>query len=106
VAATHTQTHRPMAVSTPLGPDVFLLTGFSGHEGLSQLFHFHLDVLARSTAEVAFDKLLGQPLTVRVELPGGKQQRSFSGICSRVSQGRVTPSSPPSVWKWCPNSGC
>jgi hypothetical protein len=44
--ALNTQIHRPMAVTAPLGPDKLLLVGFSGHEGLSQLFTFHLDVLA------------------------------------------------------------
>jgi type VI secretion system secreted protein VgrG len=34
--------------------------------------------------------LLGQPISVRLELPGGKQQRYFAGICSRVTQGEST----------------
>jgi type VI secretion system secreted protein VgrG len=77
-----------MEVSTPLGKDVLLLEGFSGHEGLSQLFRFQLDLLAdnRQVKDVAFDKLLGQPVTVRLGLSAGKQ-RFFNGICSRFSQG-------------------
>src|SRR5262249_35913567 len=76
-----------MAVATPLGQDVLLLVGFSGQEGISQLFSFQLDLLAETRHDIAFDRLLGQPLTVRIELPGGKQQRYFHGICRRVSQG-------------------
>src|SRR5207248_910115 len=87
VMATNTQTYRPMAVSTPLGPDKLLLVGLSGHEGLSQLFRFQLDAVAENKTDVAFDKLLGQPLGVRLELAGGKEQRYFCGICSRVAQG-------------------
>jgi type VI secretion system secreted protein VgrG len=84
--ATYTQEHRPMQVTTPLGPDKLLLVGLSGQEGLSQLFQFHLDMIAENEAEVAFDKLLGQKVSVEVTLEeGGK--RHFSGIVSRVSQG-------------------
>ena len=84
--ATYTQEHRPMQVTTPLGPDKLLLVGLSGQEGLSQLFQFHLDVIAENETEVAFDELLGQKVTVEVTLEeGGK--RHFSGIVSRLSQG-------------------
>jgi type VI secretion system secreted protein VgrG len=85
----NTQTSRPLAVTTPLGPDKLLLVGFSGQEALSQLFTFFLDCMAENKTEVPFDKLLGQPIGVRLELPGGKQ-RFFAGICSRVSQGEST----------------
>src|SRR5262249_5263768 len=84
--ATYTQTNRPMAVTTPLGPDVLLLTGLSGLEGLSQLFRFELDLVAETAKEIAFDKLLGQPVAVRLALAGGGQ-RYFHGICSRFTQG-------------------
>src|SRR5687768_10356154 len=84
--AGYTQENRAMAATTPLGPDVLLLVGFSGNEGLSQLFRFHLQLMAEEKKEVAFDKLLGQPISVRLELPG-KKQRHFHGICSRVAQG-------------------
>ena len=38
--ATFTQEKRLLAVSTPLGKDVFLLTGFSGREEISRLFNW------------------------------------------------------------------
>jgi type VI secretion system secreted protein VgrG len=82
----YTQANRPLAVATPLTPDALLLVGFSGHEGISQLFRFHLDLIARNKQNIPFDQLLGQKLAVRLELPGGKQ-RYFGGICSRFSQG-------------------
>jgi type VI secretion system secreted protein VgrG len=74
-----------MAVQTPLGKDMLLLIGMTGQESLSQLFSFQLDLIAENTTVVAFEKLLGQKITVRVELPKG--QRHFNGICNRVSQG-------------------
>jgi type VI secretion system secreted protein VgrG len=84
--ATYTQKRRPMQVTTPLGADKLLLVGLSGQEGLSQLFQFHLDMIAENETEVAFDKLLGQKVSVEVTLEeGGK--RHFSGIVSRLSQG-------------------
>lgn len=85
--ANFTQANRPMEVTTPLGTDVLLITGFSAHEEISQLFEFHVDVLAQNSAEVAFDKLLGQKVTVRLDMPGGKK-RFFNGVCSRVTQGK------------------
>jgi type VI secretion system secreted protein VgrG len=63
-----------------------LLVGFTGHEALSQLFSFQLDLVAESRKEVAFDKLLGQKVTVQLALAGDKT-RPFSGICKRISQG-------------------
>jgi len=77
----------PLSVSTPLGPDALFLTGFSGREGLSQLFSFQLDVVAEIGTPVPFDALLGQPVGVRVQPFAGAPPRHFSGICSRVSQG-------------------
>lgn len=84
--ATYIQADRPLAVSTPLGPDALLLVGFTGHEAISQLFRYELDLLAENETVVAFDRLLGNRVTVNLEVPGG-QDRHFSGICSRVSQG-------------------
>ena len=40
--------HRLLSVTTPLGPDAFLLTGFSGKEGLSRLFQFELEMLSET----------------------------------------------------------
>lgn len=87
--ANYTQANRPLSVTTPLGPDVLLLVGFSGQEGISQLFDFTLELLAEDPDKVKFDQLLGQPVTVTLELPKNRQ-RYFHGICHRVSQGART----------------
>jgi type VI secretion system secreted protein VgrG len=84
---TYTQANRPMAVATPLGEDVLLLVGFSGREAVSSLFDFQLDLLAENGTDVAFDKLLGERVTVRLQL-NDDQNRFFNGICNRVSQGQ------------------
>jgi type VI secretion system secreted protein VgrG len=83
---TYVQADRPMAVATPLGKDALLLVGFSGHEAISQLFSFQLDLLAENQTEVRFDKLLGQRIAVSLSLGRGKR-RFFQGICRRVTQG-------------------
>ena len=75
--------NRPIIVLTPLGSDVLLLVGFSGKEGLSQLFSYQLDLVAEWKKEVAFDKLLGQKVIIQLALAGGKT-RPFSGICVMV----------------------
>ncbi len=88
--ANYIQENRILEVTTPLGPDKLLLTGFSGQEGISQLFHFHLDLVAENDQEIQFEKLLGQKITVRVGR-GGKysadQSHYFNGITAAVSQG-------------------
>jgi type VI secretion system secreted protein VgrG len=81
-----TQAIRPLAVVTPPPLDRLHLTGFTGQEGLSRLFAFELTVLAENRTEVPFDKLLGQEVAVRLELPAGRE-RHFHGICSRIGQG-------------------
>src|SRR5947208_68771 len=83
---TYTQDKRPLSVQTPLGKDVLLLVGMAGHEAISELFNFHLNLLAEDASKVKFDKLLGQKITVALKLPNEKE-RYFNGICNRVSQG-------------------
>ena len=75
-----------MAITTPLGPDKLLLVGFTGQEAVSRLFSFQLDMIAENDTDIAFDKLLGQKIIVRLNLPEDKE-RYFNGICKRVSQG-------------------
>jgi type VI secretion system secreted protein VgrG len=84
--ATYLQAGRPLEVTTPLGANKLLLVGLKGQEALSELFCFQLDVLASRQTEIAFDHLLGQPITATLAL-GEDRTRPFSGICRAVSQG-------------------
>ena len=43
--STVTQSHRHLAIETPLGKDALLLTSFSGHEEISRLFTYRLEML-------------------------------------------------------------
>ena len=83
---TYLQADRSMTVTTPLGPDVLLLVGFTGHEGISQLFSFELDLAAEDQSKVEFEKLLGGKITINLTVPGG-QKRYFNGICTSLAQG-------------------
>jgi type VI secretion system secreted protein VgrG len=80
------QAERPLSVKTPLGGDTLLLTGLEAHEGISELFRFEFDLRAEVDTEVAFDKLLGQKVTAKVQL-SARESRHFSGFVSRISQG-------------------
>lgn len=75
-----------MGITTPLGADKLLLTGFSGTESLSSLFGFRADCIAENETDVAFDKLLGQAVSVWINMAGGAK-RHFNGICNRIAQG-------------------
>ena len=82
---TYTQSNRPINVTTPLGKDALLLVGFKGEEAISELFSFHLELLAENKKEIAFDKLLGQKISVSL-LHLDDKKRFFNGICNRVSR--------------------
>jgi type VI secretion system secreted protein VgrG len=81
----YTQANRLLEVRTPLGPDVLLLTGFTGREAISRFFTFKLELRAERGTKIAFDKLMGQSVSVRVTYAEGKE-RYFNGIISRFSQ--------------------
>lgn len=72
---------RSLDIATPLGPDVFTLIEFSGHEHLSRISEFALRLKSKRPDIVA-DKMLGQNVTVRIELAKGRQ-RYFNGYVTR-----------------------
>jgi type VI secretion system secreted protein VgrG len=83
----YSQLNRPMKLTAPLGLDVLLVTGFRGTEGISRLYRYELDLLGVRPFDPEFEKVLGQPIKVELELPNGLT-RTFGGICSRFAQGR------------------
>lgn len=87
----YSQANRLLAVTTPLGTDVLLLQQFTGTEAISGLFRFELELLADSSTTIAFDRILGQSVTVSLMMPGGSK-RYFNGIVSRFTEGRRIPS--------------
>ena len=85
--STYVQADRWMTVTTPLGPDDLLLVGFAGHEAISQLFSFQVDLVAENQTVIPFEQLLGQKMTINLTLPEApSKKRHFSGICVRLTQ--------------------
>ncbi|MFN7921096.1 MAG: type VI secretion system tip protein TssI/VgrG [Bryobacteraceae bacterium] len=81
----YTSVNRLLRLSTPLGADKLILTGFTGTEELSRLFRFQLDVVSLDR-NIAFDSIVGKNLTFGLELHDGSV-RHFNGFVSRFSQG-------------------
>ena len=54
-----TQDNRLIAIDTPLGKDKLLLTAFRGHEKISGLFQFQIEMLSQNH-EVAAKDLVGK----------------------------------------------
>ncbi len=81
----YTQENRFIRIKTPLGKDVLLLQGFTGHEGISQLFRWDLDLLSEEPA-ISYDKIVGQNVTITVVL-ADDSERYINGFVSRFSQG-------------------
>jgi type VI secretion system secreted protein VgrG len=73
-----------MEIKTPLGDDALLFHRMSGREELGRLSEFHLELLSPQAA-VDFDKILGQSVTVKLELPKD-QTRYFNGFVTRFVQ--------------------
>ncbi|MGB5832700.1 MAG: type VI secretion system tip protein VgrG, partial [Thiohalocapsa sp.] len=78
------QQNRSLSVSTPLGDDVLLLRGMTATEQLGRLFEYELELIS-DNIDIKHEDLLGQSVTVRLDLLDG-QQRYFSGIVNRFSQ--------------------
>ncbi len=85
-----TQTHRPIAVSTPLDEDVLVITRMTGHEALGHLFEYQLELLSEDH-EIKLDDMLGGNVTVRLDI-SDDMTRYFNGYISHFlylgSQGR------------------
>jgi type VI secretion system secreted protein VgrG len=94
----YTQTTRVTAVDSPLGPDKLLLRSMVADERLSSPFELQLDLLSEDDSIKAED-LLGQPMTVQLDLregtgPEGDGKRYFNGFVNRFQHvgfpGRLT----------------
>ena len=85
---TLTQDNRPIGLSaTSLGKDKLLLEQFSMSEGLSRPFRMSVTCLAAPDYTLPFENLLGQSVTVRLDVPGGGETRYFNGIVYKITEG-------------------
>jgi len=84
--ASYTQQNRLLSLDTPLGKDVLLLQDLTGHEGISRLFSYDLNLLAYENASISFQNIVGQKVTITLQLPDGTP-RYINGYVSRFTQG-------------------
>ncbi|MCX8155642.1 MAG: type VI secretion system tip protein VgrG [Verrucomicrobiae bacterium] len=78
------QEHRLLALGTPLGPNVLLVQRLVGSETLGRLSIFHLDLLSEQ-AGISFDAIVGQNVTLRMEVNKGRT-RYINGYVAHFSQ--------------------
>ncbi len=84
--AAFSQTTAAIQITSPLGPDAFVVFSFRGKEELSGLFEFTLELGAPLGSPVPFSSLIGNYATVTL-LSGGSVQRHIHGmICEFYSQ--------------------
>jgi len=76
-----TQSQRSIQIATPLGKDKLLFYRMTGSERLGALFEYELELLG-TDSDIDPEKLLGQNVTIRMELADGGW-RYFNGYVSR-----------------------
>lgn len=121
----YTQKERLISVNVEgFDADALLLSGFSGHEAISRLFSFQLDLLsernpntsndavAMMKGPVDFAKIIGHSATISLRLPNDKM-RYFTGRVIRFSQSGADAvfthyqmEIVPSVWKLTHQADC
>lgn len=79
------QQQRLLSVTTPLGPDAVVLTGFEGREELSRLFSFRLDLISDNPGITAAD-LVGKAVSWTVKKKD-ESPRHFHGFVRRFMAG-------------------
>lgn len=84
--ATITDAQRWLQLTTPLGKDAMILTGFSGEESINGFFSFRLDAISQKE-DIKPTDLLGKEVTFSVL--SGEARRYFHGFVSRMSSGGV-----------------
>ncbi len=73
-------TNRLLSFTSPLGANVLLPERLAGAEGVSELFHFEVDLLAQTTTTVDPKKIVGQKVTVGILATDSGTQRYINGI--------------------------
>ena len=79
----YSQEGRLISLTSPLGDNKLLLTGFTGHEAISRLFSFHLTTLSEDDA-IDFTQIVGQSVTINLTL-ADDSQRYVNGLVSHFA---------------------
>jgi type VI secretion system secreted protein VgrG len=86
---TFVQGIRHFVLTTPLGPDKFILKSFQGQEQISGLFHYRLELMSQDDS-IDFSQMVGQRVTITLQLPGGSDSQYLNGVVGRFSQAGKT----------------
>jgi len=78
------QADRLFEVKSPLGKDALLFHAMSASERLSHPFEFDLELLSKDH-DIELDDVVGQLITVRLDLPAERKTRYFNGYVSQFS---------------------
>ncbi|KJS45171.1 MAG: hypothetical protein VR70_00800 [Rhodospirillaceae bacterium BRH_c57] len=92
-----TQDNRSLTITTPLGKDKLLVDRFSGSEGISDPFHFTVDLYSADRA-IDLAKLVGKKVTLTVNLDDGKA-RYINGVVSRFTLVRSDPKDDTAIYE-------
>jgi type VI secretion system secreted protein VgrG len=79
------QEKRMLRLKTPLGENVLVATRLRGHEEVSGLFHFQLDLISDKST-IAASEIVGKGVTLSIELADGSM-RHFHGFVKRFCAG-------------------
>ncbi len=74
------QTNRLLNFTSPLGSDVLLPESLSGVEGVSELFDYHLELLAEIDTAIDPTKIVGQKVCVSISADDKNTMRYINGI--------------------------
>lgn len=80
-----TQANRLLGLKTPLGANTLIMTAFHGHEELSRLFSYDLDLISDSPA-ITPQSIVGKNVTFSIKL-ADDSPRFFNGFISQFYAG-------------------
>lgn len=79
------QQNRKIQITTSLGEDVLLFYKMHGQENLSELFEYNLELVSTKDA-IKPDSILGEAITVQIELEKADSYRYFNGYVTGFGQ--------------------
>jgi type VI secretion system secreted protein VgrG len=77
------QAQRFAFVTCPLGENTLLFHQMTGHEEMGRLFEYEIELLSEQQ-HIDINKVLGQPMTLTLELP--KNKRDYHGYVTQFRQ--------------------
>jgi type VI secretion system secreted protein VgrG len=80
------QANRLMQFSSPLGADVLLIESIEGTEAISRLFEYRVELLADAAATIDPKSLVGNRVTVLMNLNDAQGARYINGIVASFEQ--------------------